>query len=260
MENKNVINNEVEKLINNNYKLVYAIMKTYNNNYKYAMDEVESAGFLGLIKAAQNYDKDKEANFATFATRCITNQINMAVRKLKRDKSIISFESQPIASDIENNELYVEDVLSSENDILEKVLSDEGLEEIMNIIFNDFNDKEALILLAELSGMNQAKTGEIIKCTQSHVSRITKKCKEKIKIKIINKDKYSSSRNKALFEVRGNRYKIIFKNTDVQDVLEYKKPRFINNSTIVEGNLDIEEIMQIGIKYYSKLINKEIVI
>ena len=110
------------KLIEHNLRLVVFLAKKYENT-GVDLEDLVSIGTIGLIKGVNTYKLDKNIKLATYASRCIDNEILMFLRKNKRRKGEISFEDS-LSYDAEGNELHLEDILGTENDIVTK-----GIEE-----------------------------------------------------------------------------------------------------------------------------------
>ena len=144
-----------------------------------------SIGTIGLIKAVNTYRLDKNIKLATYASRCIDNEILMHLRKIKRKKTEVSFEDS-LSYDSDGNELHLEDVLGTEKDIVTKGLDDELdksilLEEIEKL---SPRDKEIIELRYGLNGkkeMTQKDVASLLGISQSYISRIEKKVIKKLK-------------------------------------------------------------------------------
>ena len=106
------------KLIEHNLRLVVFLAKKYENT-GVDLEDLVSIGTIGLIKGVNTYKLDKNIKLATYASRCIDNEILMFLRKNKRRKGEISFEDS-LSYDAEGNELHLEDILGTENDIVTK--------------------------------------------------------------------------------------------------------------------------------------------
>ena len=108
------------KLIEHNLRLVVFLAKKYDNTGT-DLEDLVSIGTIGLIKAVNTYRLDKNIKLATYASRCIDNEILMFLRKNKKRKTEISFEDS-LSYDAEGNELHLEDVLGTEDDVVTKEL------------------------------------------------------------------------------------------------------------------------------------------
>ena len=112
-----------DKLIEHNLRLVVFLAKKYENT-KIDLEDLVSIGTIGLIKGVNTYQNDKNIKLATYASRCIDNEILMYLRKTKKKRSEVSFEDS-LSFDAEGNELHLEDVLGTEEDIVTKPIENE---------------------------------------------------------------------------------------------------------------------------------------
>ena len=173
------------KLIEHNLRLVVFLAKKYENTNT-DLEDLVSIGTIGLIKAVNTYRLDKNIKLATYASRCIDNEILMYLRKTKRKRTEVSFEDS-LSYDADGNELHLEDVLGTESDIVTKGLDEEldknmMLEEIEKL---NQRDKEIIELRYGLNGkqeMTQKEVANILGISQSYISRIEKKVIRKLKI------------------------------------------------------------------------------
>ena len=171
------------KLIEHNLRLVVFLAKKYENT-KIDLEDLVSIGTIGLIKGVQTYKLDKNIKLATYASRCIDNEILMYLRKTKRKKTEISFEDS-LSYDSDGNELHLEDILGTENDIVTKNLDEELDKKLLHQEINKLNDrdKEIMILRYGLNGkteMTQKEVAELLDISQSYISRIEKKVIKKL--------------------------------------------------------------------------------
>lgn len=194
-ENKYVslsMNNDTKarnKLIEHNLRLVVFLAKKYDNTGT-DLEDLVSIGTIGLIKAINTYRLDKNIKLATYASRCIDNEILMHLRKIKRKKSEVSFEDS-LSYDTEGNELHLEDVLGTDKDIVTKGLDDELDKNIMLTEIEKLNprDKEIIELrygLNKRQEMTQKDVANLLGISQSYISRIEKKVIRKLKNVIKN--------------------------------------------------------------------------
>ena len=165
-------------LIEHNLRLVVFLAKKYDNTNT-DLEDLVSIGTIGLIKGVNTYKLDKNIKLATYASRCIDNEILMYLRKTKRKKSEVSFEDS-LSYDSDGNELHLEDVLGTDPDIVTKNLDDQLDKKLLNIEINKLNsrDKEIMILRYGLNGheeMTQKEVAELLGISQSYISRIEKK-------------------------------------------------------------------------------------
>ena len=172
------------KLIEHNLRLVVFLAKKYDNTI-YDLEDLVSIGTIGLIKGVKTYKLDKNIKLATYASRCIDNEILMFLRKNKRRKVEVSFEDS-INLDSDGNELHLEDVLGTEDNIVEKSYEDE-VDKIL--LFNEIRklnkrDRDILILRYGLNNSEeytQKEVADMLNISQSYISRIEKKAIKKLK-------------------------------------------------------------------------------
>ena len=172
------------KLIEHNLRLVVFLAKKYENT-GYDIEDLVSIGSIGLIKGINTYKIDKNIKLATYASRCISNEILMFLRKNKRRKGEISLEDS-LNYDAEGNELHLEDILGTEPDIVHKEfehsLDLEVLAEEVKKL--EGRDKEIMTLRYGLNNseeFTQKEVAEMLGISQSYISRIEKKVIKKLK-------------------------------------------------------------------------------
>ncbi len=173
-----------ETLIEHNLRLVVFLAKKYENT-NIDLEDLVSIGTIGLIKGIDTYKTDKNIKLATYASRCIDNEILMFLRKNKRKRTEVSFEDS-LSFDAEGNELHLEDVLGTEPDIVTKPLDEEVNKTLLNQELEKLNDrdKQIMILRYGLMGheeMTQKEVAEFLGISQSYISRIEKKVIRKLK-------------------------------------------------------------------------------
>ena len=177
------------KLIEHNLRLVVFLAKKYDNTST-DLEDLVSIGTIGLIKAVNTYRLDKNIKLATYASRCIDNEILMYLRKTKRKRTEVSFEDS-LSYDADGNELHLEDVLGTDADIVTKGLDDEIDKNMMLEEIEKLNprDKEIIELRYGLNGkkeMTQKDVANLLGISQSYISRIEKKVIKKLKSIIRN--------------------------------------------------------------------------
>jgi RNA polymerase sporulation-specific sigma factor len=173
------------KLIEHNLRLVVFLSKKYENT-NVDLEDLVSIGTIGLIKAINTYKMDKNIKLATYASRCIDNEILMYLRKNKRRKGEVSFE-ESLSFDVDGNELHLEDVLGTDPDIVTRDLEFEVERQMMinEIEKLDERDKRIMVLRYGLEGqeeMTQKDVAEMLGISQSYISRIEKKVIRRLKI------------------------------------------------------------------------------
>ncbi len=173
------------KLIEHNLRLVVFLAKKYDNTM-YDLEDLVSIGTIGLIKGINTYKLDKNIKLATYASRCIDNEILMFLRKNKKRNSEVSLEDS-INFDNEGNELKLEDVFGTEDDIVEKCLENKDdkilLEkEVKNLTSRDRDIIEQRYGLFGKKELTQKELADKLNISQSYISRIEKKVIKKLKI------------------------------------------------------------------------------
>lgn len=128
------------KLIEHNLRLVVFLAKKYENT-GVDLEDLVSIGTIGLIKGVNTYKLDKNIKLATYASRCIDNEILMFLRKNKRRKGEISFEDS-LSYDAEGNELHLEDILGTENDIVTKGIEESDDKKILQEEISKLNERD----------------------------------------------------------------------------------------------------------------------
>ncbi len=172
-----------DKLIEHNLRLVVFLAKKYENT-NIDLEDLVSIGTIGLIKGVNTYKLDKNIKLATYASRCIDNEILMYLRKIKRKKSEISFEDS-LSFDSDGNELHLEDVLGTDPDLITKNLDNELDKKMLYQEISKLNkrDKEIMCLRYGLCGNKELTQKEValkLGISQSYISRIEKKVIKKL--------------------------------------------------------------------------------
>ncbi len=174
-----------EILIERNLRLVAHIAKKYQNTDVETQDLI-SIGTIGLIKAILSYDTSKNSKLATYAAKCIDNELLMMLRtkkKLSREVSIY----EPIGTDKEGNEISLLDILKQEQpDIVEEMDNRENIGQLQEIIDTCLNQREKEIILLRyglITGkeVTQREIGEYFGISRSYISRIEKKALLKLR-------------------------------------------------------------------------------
>lgn len=173
-----------DKLIEHNLRLVVFLAKKYENT-KVDLEDLVSIGTIGLIKGINTYNHTKNIKLATYASRCIDNEILMFLRKNKKRRGEVSLEDS-LSYDSEGNELHLEDILGTDADIVTRGLEDEldrknVLKEIERL---NGRDKEIMTLrygLANNRELTQKEVAELLNISQSYISRIEKKVIRRLK-------------------------------------------------------------------------------
>ena len=172
------------KLIEHNIRLVVFLAKKYENT-GYELEDLVSIGSIGLIKGINTYKIDKNIKLATYCSRCIANEILMFLRKNKRRKSEISFEDA-LNYDAEGNELHLEDILGTDEDIVYKEFESKVDKVLLESELNMLNDRERHIMklrygLNNTEEYTQKEVANMLGIIQSYISRIEKKVIKRLK-------------------------------------------------------------------------------
>lgn len=180
------------KLIEHNLRLVAHIIKKYYSNIK-EQDELISIGTIGLIKAVSTFDHTKGNRFATYASRCIENEILMHFRSRKKSASDVYID-EPIETDKDGNQLTLTDILGDDEDIIEKVDLSIRSSQLYKFIDKclDKRELEVIKLRYGLYGcypLTQREVAEKLNISRSYVSRIEKKALSELK-KMYDKTPY----------------------------------------------------------------------
>lgn len=171
-------------LIEHNLRLVVFIAKKYETT-GYDIEDLVSIGSIGLIKGINTYKISKNIKLATYVSRCIANEILMYVRKNKKTKALISLEDS-LNYDAEGNELHLEDVLGTENEIVPKQFEHDLNYELMLKEISKLKDRDKEIMVLRY-GLNnerdytQKEVASMLGISQSYISRIEKKVIRQIK-------------------------------------------------------------------------------
>ena len=171
------------KLIEHNLRLVVFLAKKYENT-KIDLEDLVSIGTIGLIKGVNTYKLGKNIKLATYASRCIDNEILMYHRKTKRKRTEISFEDS-LSFDADGNELHLEDVLGTEGDIVTRGLEEKFDKSMLYKEVSKLNgrDKDIIEYRYGLNGkkeMTQKEVASLMGISQSYISRIEKKVIKKL--------------------------------------------------------------------------------
>ena len=175
-------------LIEHNLRLVAHIVKKYSNFSK-DTDDLISIGTIGLIKGISSFNMDKGTRLATYAARCIENEILMNIRATKKQKSEISLQA-PIGTDREGNEISLLDVLCNETDsVLDLVGFNIELKKLYEKMKHTLQAREAQVVqmrygLDNKEEKTQREIADILGISRSYVSRIEKKALKKLSLEL----------------------------------------------------------------------------
>ena len=174
----------INKLIENNLRLVANIIKTYYS-VSADQDDLISIGTIGLIKAVSTFDCDKNIRFATYASRCIENEILMYFRSLKKTQMEFSLD-EPLETDKDGNTLSMSDLIAEDDGIVEKIDVIIKSEQLYRFIGECLDERELAVIthrygLFGHKPLTQREVAEKLDISRSYVSRIEKKALEELK-------------------------------------------------------------------------------
>ena len=173
------------KLIEHNLRLVVFLAKKYENT-KTDIEDLVSIGSIGLIKGINTYKIDKNIKLATYASRCISNEILMYLRKNKKRRTEVSLDDA-LNYDAEGNELHLEDILGTDEDIVYKEFEQDIDKKALENELNLLNDREKQIMtlrygLNNTDEFTQKEVASMLGISQSYISRIEKKVIKKLRL------------------------------------------------------------------------------
>ena len=165
-------------LIEHNLRLVVYIARKFENT-GVGIEDLISIGTIGLIKAVNTFDAGKKIKLATYASRCIENEILMHLRRTSRLKLEVSFD-EPLNVDWDGNELLLSDILGTDNDVISRDLEDEVDKELLQKALEKLGPREKQIVELRF-GLNsqqertQKQVADLLGISQSYISRLEKK-------------------------------------------------------------------------------------
>ncbi len=173
-----------EKLITHNLRLVVYIAKKFENTGIYVEDLV-SIGTIGLIKAVNTFCPEKNIKLATYASRCIENEILMYLRKTANRKTEISFD-EPLNTDRDGNELLLSDVLAEDGESINYNIEYEDEKKLLRSVVARLDERERMIInmrfgIDGCKEHTQKEVADIMGISQSYISRLEKRIIKKIK-------------------------------------------------------------------------------
>ncbi|TJX13344.1 RNA polymerase sporulation sigma factor SigE [Tissierella creatinini] len=171
-------------LIERNLRLVVYIARKFENT-KISIEDLISIGTIGLIKAVNTFDPDKKIKLATYASKCIENEILMYLRKTSKTRNEISFD-EPLNTDWDGNELLLSDILGTEGDIIFKCLEEEVDKNLLNNAIEKLSKREKTIVelrFGLVSGVEktQKEVADLLGISQSYISRLEKRIIKRLK-------------------------------------------------------------------------------
>ena len=175
-------------LIERNLRLVVYIARKFENT-GVNVEDLISIGTIGLIKAINTFKTDKNIKLATYASRCIENEILMYLRRNTRTKIEVSID-EPLNVDWEGNELLLSDILGTDADIIYKDIEDEVDKDLLNTAMQKLSKREKRIvelrfgLLTDGTEMTQKEVADLLGISQSYISRLEKKIIKRLRKEI----------------------------------------------------------------------------
>lgn len=171
-------------LIERNLRLVVYIARKFENT-NVNIEDLISIGTIGLIKAIHTYDPAKNIKLATYASRCIENEILMFLRKSSNRRHEISID-EPLNTDWDGNELLLSDILGTEPDSVIRPLEDDADRQLLSEALGRLNERERQIItlrfgLGGVREMTQKEVADLMGISQSYISRLEKKIISKLK-------------------------------------------------------------------------------
>lgn len=165
-------------LIERNLRLVVYIARKFENT-GIGIEDLVSIGTIGLIKAVNTFDPEKRIKLATYASRCIENEILMYLRRSHRLRAEVSFD-EPLNIDWDGNELLLSDVLGTEGDIIYRGIEEEVDRELLRHAMDALSGRERQIMelrfgLRDGEGRTQKEVADLLGISQSYISRLEKR-------------------------------------------------------------------------------------
>lgn len=171
-------NDAKNTLVEKNLRLVVYIAKKFENS-GINIEDLISIGTIGLMKGVNSYKLDKNIKLATYASRCIENEILMFLRKNNKIRSEISID-EPINIDSEGNDLSLSDILGTDIDVIFKSVEDSDNKKVLTTAIRKLNDREKIIMQMRygfngIDELTQKEVADKLGISQSYISRIEKK-------------------------------------------------------------------------------------
>ena len=177
-------------LIEHNLRLVAFIAKRFENTGA-NIEELISIGTLGLMKAVSTFNKEKNIKLATYASRCIENEILMFIRKTSSQKREVSID-EPLSVDWDGNELLLSDILGSDNDVVSREMEENEEKKILRCAVEELSPRERVIIemrygLITGNELTQKEVADALGISQSYISRLEKKIMQRLRKRIEEK-------------------------------------------------------------------------
>lgn len=175
-------------LIEHNIRLVVYIARKFENT-GVGIEDLISIGTIGLIKAVNTFDPDKKIKLATYASRCIENEILMHLRRANRLKLEVSFD-EPLNVDWDGNELLLSDILGTDSDMISRDLEDEVDRELLRKALQRLSPREKKIVemrfgLNDQPECTQKQVADLLGISQSYISRLEKRIIKRLHKEIV---------------------------------------------------------------------------
>ena len=179
-----------QKLVERNLRLVVYIAKKFENT-SVGLEDLVSIGTIGLMKGVNTFNTNKNIKLATYASRCIENEILMYLRRTNKTKGEVSID-EPLNQDGDGNELLLSDILGTEPDIISRRIEDEVDKKLLKASIERLNIREKNIMelrFGFISGeeKTQKEVADMLGISQSYISRLEKKIIGKMKKEIMSK-------------------------------------------------------------------------
>ena len=179
-----------KELIEHNLRLVVYIAKKFDNT-GVGVEDLISIGTIGLIKAINSYDRDKNIKLATYASRCIENEILMHLRRSSKIRAEVSID-EPLNVDWDGNELLLSDILGTDDDVCYKDLENEVEMKALKNALGNLSERERIIVdlrygLSDKDGeeKTQKEVADMLGISQSYISRLEKKIIKRLKREMV---------------------------------------------------------------------------
>ena len=177
-------------LIEHNLRLVVYIAKKFDNT-GVGVEDLISIGTIGLIKAINTFNSEKNIKLATYASRCIENEILMYLRRNSKTRLEVSID-EPLNVDWDGNELLLSDILGTEEDVISKGIEEEVEKSLLNLAIEKLSDREKKIVSLRFgldsedgNEMTQKEVADLMGISQSYISRLEKKIIHQLKKEIV---------------------------------------------------------------------------
>lgn len=178
------------ELIEHNLRLVVYIAKKFDNT-GVGVEDLISIGTIGLIKAINTYNPEKNIKLATYASRCIENEILMYLRRNSKLRMEVSID-EPLNVDWDGNELLLSDILGTDEDIIYRDMENEAEQKMLRRAIGKLSERERLIINLrfglgnrEEEAMTQKEVADLLGISQSYISRLEKKIMKRLKREMV---------------------------------------------------------------------------